>query len=202
MKLITVDAEKYRNKGDEFYRELYAQLKGVLTDKQFAAAANATAAEHGFAGCSQAAYASALRLNRYAPNAIMKKILLLMADDIVLPPTGHEIVDAMIDPNAAWFSMLPNGDKATFVFLSDRLLNEGDPIDVPEAGESGGYTCNTGRLKGHEGEVRIWMRESTRDDLRRIKEDLGITWQKMHAETLEMWRRRLMEQTGREDAEL
>lgn len=202
MKLITVDAEKYRNRGDEFYRELYTQLKGVLIDKQFAAVANATAAEHGFAGCSPAAYASALRLNRYAPNAIMKKILLLMADDIVLPPTGHEIVDEMVDPNAAWFSLLPNGDKATHVFLANRMLDDADPMDVPEVGENDGYTCNTGRSRSHIGEVKIWIRSQYRDDLNRIREDLGITWQKMHAETLEMWRRRRMEQTGREDVEL
>ena len=196
MELITVDAEKYRNKGVEFYRELYTQLKGVLTDKQFAVVANATALEHGLEEHSPAAYASALRLNRYAPNGNMCKILLLMADDIVLPPTGHEIVDAMIDPNAAWFSTLPNGDKATFVFLANRMLEEGDPIDVPEVGEGDGYTCNTGRSRGHIGEVKVWIRGMYRDDLNGIREDLGITWQKFWAETLEMWRRRRVEQTN------
>lgn len=197
MKLITVDAEKFRNKDVEFYRELYIQLKGILTDKQFAAAANATAIEHDLEAHSPAAYASALRLRRYEPNDNMKKILLLMADDIELPPTGHEIVDALVEPNAAWYSMLPNGDKATFVFLADRMLSEPNPIDVPELGDNDGYTCNTGGKRGHEGEVKIWVRSYYRDELNRIRKDLGITWQDMHAETLDMWRRRRMEQTAR-----
>lgn len=195
MKLITVDAQKLGNKDDGFFRKLYEQMKGVLTDKQFADVANATAVEHGLETHSPPAYASALRLNRYAPNDNMKKVLLLMADDIVLPPTGHEVVDAMVDPNAAWYSLLPNGDKAAFVFLSNQMLNDADPMDVPEVGEHDEYTCNRGGKRGHEGQVKVWIRELYRDDLNDIREDLGITWQKFWAETLEMWRRRRVEQT-------
>lgn len=198
MKLITVDAQKYRDRGDEFYIELARQMRGDMTDRQFADLLNATADEHGLPRQDKASYASMFRTRRYKINDNAKKVLLLAADDIELPPTGHEVVDAMVEPNAAWFSLLPNGDKATFVFLADRMLAESDPIDVLEVGENDGYTCNTARSRGHKGEVKIWVRSYYRDELNRIRKDLGITWQDMHAETLEMWRRRRLEQTARE----
>ena len=122
MKLITVDAEKYRNKGDEFYDELYAQLKGSMTDVQFADAMNAVAREHGLREWKPASWASMFRTHRYSQNDEARKVLLLAGDDIELPPTGHEIVDTMIDPNAAWFSMLPNGSTMTSEFPAPSVL--------------------------------------------------------------------------------
>ena len=196
MRLVTVDAEKLRNRSREWYEELYRQLKGDMTDKAFAEAMNAVAREHGLKEQNGASYASMFRTRRYLPNDDARKTLLLAADDIELPPTGHEVVDAMVEPNAAWYSMLPNGDKATFVFLTDRMLEDMGLADVPEVGEHEQYTCNTGKSRGHEDEVKVWIREAYRDDLNRMREDLGITWQKMWAETVEMWRRRRMEQTN------
>jgi len=185
--LVTVDAAKLRG-NDKVYYKIYANLAEGLTDKAFEEMMDVYAAKYGIDNVSGTFWGAACRRKVKNLNDNMRRLLLLAADDYQLPLTVREVIERDVDPDAAVYDGRKNGSLAQVVLMLDDL----DDLALENGGsgaQNPGFNSGSGS-RGHEDEVKVWVRSFYRNELNKYRIARKLTWQEFWAETLTMWRER------------